>query len=78
MDFYADHMVQYAGLEKDPPDLWAFALANLVWGALLAWILFRTGAVTAAKGAVTGGLVADVRGAWRDRAFSEHTRQWRL
>ena len=27
---------------------------------------------------VAGGLVADVRGTWRDRAFSEHTRQWRL
>ncbi len=54
MDFYKNNSIQYAGLMKDPPAIWAIAAGNLCWGLMMAYILKLAGANSAAKGAVIG------------------------
>ena len=65
-------------------DHWTVLLrpAQPVLGALVltvghaAYQAWDTGAVEALL--VPGGLVADIRGVWRDRSFSDAVRIWRL
>jgi hypothetical protein len=54
MDFYTDNTTQYTGLMKNPPEIWVIAVANLVWGLLLAWIFSKAGINTISKGFSTG------------------------
>lgn len=57
MDFFTSNMVQYAGLLKEPMEIWAIAAGSLVHGILLAYV-FNLGAIRSASGgAVTGGVI---------------------
>lgn len=58
--YYADHSFQYAGLMKDPPVIWAIAIANLCWGFGTAFI-FNIGSVnTVPRGVVIGGFLSGI------------------
>lgn len=54
MDYYNSNMVQYAGLTKNPPEIWVIAVANLVFGLLMAWIFTIANVNTVSKGFSTG------------------------
>jgi hypothetical protein len=58
MSFYSAHMVQYPGLTKNPPEIWAIAISNLAWGLLAAWIFSIAGIKTVSKGFSTGVIIA--------------------
>lgn len=63
MKFYQSNMVSYSGLLKDPPEMWAIAVANLAYGLLLAYILNLGGIKSVSKGFTTGltvGLLSQV------------------
>ena len=54
MDYYTSNMVSYTGLIKNPPDILPIAIANLVWGLLVAWIFSMAGINTISRGFSTG------------------------
>ncbi|MBI2729889.1 MAG: hypothetical protein HYX40_03910 [Sphingobacteriales bacterium] len=56
MDFYTSNMTSYAGLVKNPPDMAPIAVANLVWGLMLAYI-FNLGNVNSPGKGFTTGLI---------------------
>ena len=57
MDYFSSNMVQYEGLMKDPPELWAIAVAHLSWGLLLAYVFNASSVNSIGKGMVCGALV---------------------
>lgn len=61
-EFFKANTVEYAGLAKDPPVIWAIFLFNLAWAYLIAFVLgyaARSGAVDGAKaGAVVMFVIA--------------------
>ncbi len=50
-DYFMSTTPSYPGLVKEPMEIWAIGVGNLIWGILLAWILNSAGVVTATKGA---------------------------
>lgn len=56
-DFFHDHSVAYAGLMKDPPEIWAIGVANLAWGLATAYIFNMGNVRTAGKGFVKGFII---------------------
>lgn len=54
MNFYQSNTTSYAGLMKDPMELWAIAVANLAFGLLLAYIFNLGNIKTPGKGFTTG------------------------
>ena len=50
-DYFMSTMPSFPGLSKEPMEIWAIGVGNLVWGILLAWILNAAGVVSASKGA---------------------------
>lgn len=57
MNYFMSNMVTYPGLMKEPMELWAMAIGNIVLGILLALILNLGGIVSATRGATIGALV---------------------
>lgn len=56
-DFFNSNMVQYPGLQKDPPIWWALIAFNIVWAWLIAWVVERSGGTGWAIGAKVGAIV---------------------
>ncbi|HEX6124000.1 MAG TPA: hypothetical protein VFZ23_01380 [Pyrinomonadaceae bacterium] len=56
-DYFKSNMVEYAGLAKDPPLMWALVLFNIAWGALIAFVLDYAGRVGWGEGAKVGAIV---------------------
>jgi len=57
-DFMKQHMVQYAGLTKEPmPDMVPLVLSNLVIAALLAFVFDKWASIRTFKGGAIGGAV---------------------
>lgn len=54
---YAMNAGSATGVPRDPPLLWAVAVAELAYGALLTLAIERTGAPTAAGGVKVGAVV---------------------
>ncbi|MBS1574243.1 MAG: hypothetical protein JST09_02970 [Bacteroidetes bacterium] len=54
MDYYTANMVQYPGLFKNPPEIWAIAIANIAWGILYALIFNIANVRSVSKGFSTG------------------------
>lgn len=57
MNYFMSNMVSYPGLMKEPMELWAMAVGNIILGILLAYILNLAGIVSATRGATTGAIV---------------------
>ncbi|MHB1178500.1 MAG: hypothetical protein ACYCZO_09225 [Daejeonella sp.] len=57
MNYFMSNMVPYPGLIKDPMELWAMAIGNIVLGILLAYILNLGGVVSVSRGASIGAIV---------------------
>jgi hypothetical protein len=57
MDFYSANMVQYTGLMKNPPEFLIIAIANIVYGLLLAWIFSIANINTVSKGFSAGIII---------------------
>ncbi len=55
-EFFRENMVQYPGLQKDPPLVWAIFLFNLAWAWLIAWVADKIGGGWA-EGAKAGAVV---------------------
>jgi hypothetical protein len=68
-DYFRANMVQYPGLEKDPPLIWAIFLFNVAWAWLIAWVADRSGGVSWAEGAKVGAIVMFVLGVGIDLEF---------
>lgn len=56
-DYFKANMVEYPGLTKDPPVIWAIFLFNLAWAWLIAWVVDRSNLAGWAQGAKTGAIV---------------------
>ena len=56
-DYFRGNAIQYTGLEKDPPVIWAIFLFNLVWAWLIAYVLEFAGRTGWAEGAKAGAIV---------------------
>jgi hypothetical protein len=54
MNFYQSNTNSYTGLMKDPMEIWAIAVANLVFGLMMAYIFNLGNINTAGKGFTTG------------------------
>lgn len=68
-DYFKANMVQYPGLEKNPPLVWAIFLFNLAWGWLIAWVVDRSGPAGWAEGAKVGSITMFVIGVGIDLEF---------
>jgi len=51
-NYFMSTMPSYPGLIKEPMEIWAIGVGNVIWGILLAWILNAAGVMSAAKGAI--------------------------
>lgn len=56
-DYFKANTVEYAGLVKDPPLIWAIFLFNLAWAALIAFVLQYAGRIGWGEGAKAGAIV---------------------
>ena len=56
-EFFRTNMVQYPGLQKDPPIVWAIFLFNFAWAWLITWVIDRVGKGGWAEGAKAGAIV---------------------
>ena len=54
MDYFTSNMTSYPGLMKEPMELWAIGLGNIILGILLAYILNLGGIRSASRGASIG------------------------
>ncbi|MGB7068664.1 MAG: hypothetical protein WBD22_04160 [Pyrinomonadaceae bacterium] len=61
-DYFKGNTVEYAGLVKDPPLVWAIFLFNLAWAWLIAWFIDRTDLSGWAEGVKAGAIVMFVLG----------------
>ena len=57
MDYYTSNMTSYTGLMKDPPTIWAIAVANLAFGFMMAYIFNMGNINSPAKGFRTGLII---------------------
>jgi hypothetical protein len=54
-DYYSSHTLEGARLLiKEPPEMWAIALANVAWALLVTWILEKTASINFTRGFLTG------------------------
>lgn len=56
-DYFMSAMPSYPGLFKEPMEIWAIGVGNLVWGIVLAWILQLGSVTTAGRGAAYAGII---------------------
>jgi hypothetical protein len=52
--YFTSSMSVYSGLIKEPMEIWAIGVGNLIWGILLAWSLNAAGISSASRGAAYG------------------------
>lgn len=57
MEYFANNMNSYPGFTKDPIEIWAIALGNIIWGVLLAYVFNLGGLKTAGSGALNGAML---------------------
>jgi len=57
MEYFANNMNSYPGFTKDPMEIWAIALGNIIWGVLLAFVFNLGGLKTAGSGALHGAIL---------------------
>ena len=68
-DYFKSNAIQYAGLEKDPPVMWAIFLFNLAWGALIAFTLEYADRSGWGEGAKVGAITMFLVGVGIDLEF---------
>ena len=56
-DYFRANTIEYAGLGKEPPVMWAIFLFNFVWAWLIAFVLEFAGRTGWAQGAKAGAVV---------------------
>lgn len=56
-EYFKANTIDYPGLVKDPPLVWAIFLFNLVWGWLIAWVVDRSNLGGWAEGAKAGAII---------------------
>ena len=78
MNYYNANSVQYTGLIKTEPAMWAIALANICWGLMIAYILNLAGITSAAKGFATGFFVFLLGNAGFDLLFYATTNMYSI
>jgi hypothetical protein len=57
MEYFVNNTNSFPGFTKDPMEIWAIALGNIIWGVLLAYIFNLGGLKTAASGALHGAIL---------------------
>lgn len=69
MDYFQANTVQYPGLMKEPPVIWAIYLFNLAWAALIGIVLAYGGRSGWAEGAKAGAITMFVLSAGLNMEF---------
>lgn len=57
MEYFSTNTPKIPGLTKDPMEIWATGLGNIVWGILLSYIIAIAGIKSGAKGALNGAFI---------------------
>lgn len=57
MDYFSTNIPSYPGLMKNPMEIWAIAVGNIIWGITMSYIIGITGIKSGVKGAISGGLI---------------------
>lgn len=57
MDYFVSNTISYPGLFKEPMEIWAIGVGNILWGILLAYIFNMAGILTASAGALKGAII---------------------
>lgn len=55
--YYASVMLHHEGLMKDPPNMLALVLGNLIWGGTVAWALWKMNVSSAMGGFLPGAII---------------------
>jgi hypothetical protein len=56
-EYFKGNTIEYAGLVKDPPVIWAIFLFNLAWAYLIAFVLDYAGRSGWGEGAKAGAII---------------------
>lgn len=56
-DYFKANTIDYPGLVKDPPLVWAIFLFSLAWGWLIAWVVDRSNLGGWGEGAKAGAII---------------------
>ncbi|MFA6945001.1 MAG: hypothetical protein WC220_03780 [Pedobacter sp.] len=57
MDYFVANMTTFPGLVKEPMEIWAIGVGNIIWGILLAYILNMGKIDSGIQGAITGAIL---------------------
>ena len=57
LDYYTQHMMQYGGLMKNPPDYVYIFIGSLAYGLLLSYVFTLGNVASASKGAMVGLII---------------------
>ena len=57
LDYYTQHMMQYGGLMKNPPDFIYIFIGSLAYGLLLSYVFTLGNVASASKGAKVGLII---------------------
>lgn len=57
MEYFASNVTPIPGLMKEPMEIWAIGLGNIIWGILLAYILNMGGIRSGKGGALHGAFI---------------------
>ena len=68
-EYFKANTIEYAGLVKDPPVMWALFLFNVVWAYLIAFVLEYAGRSGWGEGAKAGAIIMFLLGLGLDLEF---------
>jgi hypothetical protein len=57
--YYKSNTIQYAGLMKDPPDIWAYLVGSFLWAWMFSYVFLNwANALTFARGATAAIIIS--------------------
>lgn len=69
MDYFGTSMNTYPGLLKEPMEIWAIGVGNVIWGILLAYFLNTVKVESSIQGAIQGASLFFLFGLGTDFIF---------
>lgn len=57
MDYFSANISSYPGLIKEPMEIWAIGIGNIIWGILLAYLMNTAKIKSSIQGSIQGALL---------------------
>lgn len=58
--YFKANTISYEGLMKDPPDIWVFAVGNILWAWLFSYIFYNWANITTFAKGMSAGIIITI------------------